>query len=126
MHALRNIHAALVPDAVLVDTQPVSPRPLVVAAGSRLGTLDLQEWAETIKAVDERMGEAIATGLYEMGHEERLIVSDTFDSGSESLETAREWRGTRVPRVLAKQLAAVAGPVAVEQEVRLRLLRRCG
>ena len=126
MHALRNIHAALVPGAVLVDTQPVSPRPWVAAGGSRLGTLDLQEWAETIRAVDERMGEAIATGLYEMGHEERFIVSDTFESGSESLETAREWRGTRVPNVLAKQLAAVAGPVAVEQEVRLRLLRRCG
>jgi hypothetical protein len=125
VHALRNIHAALVPGAVLVDTQPVSPRPWVTAAGSRLGTLDLQEWAETIGAVDDRMGEAIATGLYEVGHEERFIVSDTFESGSESLETARGWRGTRVPQVLAKQLAAVVGTVAVEQEVRLRLLRRC-
>jgi hypothetical protein len=121
---LHNIHAALVPDAVLVDTQPISPRPVVAADGTRLGTLDLREWAKTIRAVDERMAETIGTGLYKVEHEERLIVSDTFESGSECLETAREWRGTRVPRALANQLAG-AGPVTVEQEVRLRLLRRC-
>jgi hypothetical protein len=124
VNALRKIHAALVSDAVLVDTQPVSPRPAVVADGTRLGTLDLREWVETIRAVDELTAGVIAPGLYEVGHEERFIVSDTFESGSECLETAREWRGTLVPRALANRLAA-AGPVAVEQEVRLRLLLRC-
>ena len=124
MHALRNIHLALAPDGLLVDTQPVSPRPLVTASGVRLGALDLREWVDTVHAVDTRLADTIAEGLYEVAHEERLIVSDTFESGSECLETAREWSGTRVPQGLANRLA-VAGAVAVEQKVRLRLLRRC-
>ena len=53
MHALRNIHSTLAPDAVLVDTQPVSARAPVAAEGVTLGTLDMREWLETIKAVDE-------------------------------------------------------------------------
>jgi len=123
VHALRNIHVALSADAVLVDTQPVSPWPGVTSNGIRLGTLDLEDWAETIRAVDACTAETIETGLFEIQHEERFVVSDTFDSGPECLETVCEWRGTRVPPTLANSLTT-AGPVAVEQAVRLRLLQR--
>jgi hypothetical protein len=58
VHALRNIHAALVPAGKLVDTQPVSARPHVTAKGARVGSLDMREWIETIHAVDERVNEA--------------------------------------------------------------------
>jgi SAM-dependent methyltransferase len=124
VHALRKVHAALALDAVLVDTQPVSARPRIAAAGVDLGALDMREWVQTIRAVDERIVETIAAGLYELRHEERFIVTDTFDSGPESAATVRDWRGTRVPPRLATQLAAAEPPVTVEQEVRLRLFRR--
>ena len=124
MHALRNIHAALAADAVLVDTQPLSAHPPVAAGGVELGTLDMREWVETIHAVDERIAEAIAAGLYQLRHEERFVVADTFDDGTECVATVRDWRGTRVPPALATQIAAVEQPVRVDQEVRLRLLRR--
>ena len=125
MHALRNIHAALAPDGILVDTQPVSARSPVASEGSELGTLDMHDWLDTIHAVDELVTETIEDGLYELRHESRFIVTDSFDSGPECFETVSNWRGTRVPPDLTRRLAVAAtSPVAVEQEVRLRLLRR--
>ncbi len=126
MHALHNLHAALAPDAILVDTQPVSGRPPVAADGVTLGTLDMREWLETIQAVDELVAETIGAGLYELQHESRLVVTDTYDNGPECLEIVGGWRGTRVPRSLSAELAATKPSVTVQQEVGLRLLRRLG
>ena len=124
MHALHNIHAALVPDGLLVDTQPIGSQPRVAANGAELGTLDMHEWIETIRAVDERVDETIATGLFEQTDERTLVIRDTFDDGPNCLEIIGTWRGTRVPQQLADRLAAVRDQVTVDQQVRLRVLRR--
>jgi hypothetical protein len=124
VHALRNIHAALAADGILVDTQPVSASPPVAVDGGELGSLDLHEWLDTIHAVDERAAETIAAGLYELEHESWFIVTDSFHSGPECLEIVSGWRGTRVPLDVSQQLAAATARVSVQQEVRLRLLRR--
>ena len=78
MHALHNIHTALAPDGILVDTQPVSARPPVAGDGVILGTLDMREWLDTIQAVDERFAETIGAGLYELQRESRFVVTDTY------------------------------------------------
>lgn len=124
MHALHNIHAVLVPDAIVVDTQPVSARPRVAADGKTLGALNMCDWSDTIQAIDKLVGETIAEELYELLHESRFVVTDSFDSGPECLETVAGWRGTRVPACVATELAASTSQVTVDQEVRLRLLRR--
>jgi hypothetical protein len=124
VHALHNIHSALVPGAILVDTQPVSARPPVAADGITLGTLDMREWLDTIQAVDELVAETIADGLYELRHESWFVVTDSFDNGSECLEIAAGWQGTRVPDNVSTRLATTTLRVTVEQDVRLRLLRR--
>ena len=124
MHALHNIHAALAPGGIVIDTQPVSSQPPVAADGIQLGILDMREWLETIRSIDECFAEAIAVGLYDLAYEERFIVTDTFDSGAECLATLSEWRGTRVPPALETRLAPAERPVTVGQDVRLRLLRR--
>jgi hypothetical protein len=123
VHALRNIHAALTPTGLLVDTQPIEPHPPVTADGAELGRLDMREWLGTIRAIDELVAEAVGAGLYELQHEERFLVSDAFDNGRECLETAGSWRQTEVPRSLASRLDATKTTVRVEQEVRLRLFR---
>lgn len=123
MHALRNLHAALLPAGLLVDTQPVSPHPRVAADGAELGKLDMREWIDTIDAVDKLVAEAVGAGLYEAQHEERFTVTDTFDNGQECLETASSWRQTRIPPSLASLLGTTHATTTVEQEVRLRLLR---
>jgi hypothetical protein len=124
VHALRNIHAALAADGILVDTQPVSASPTVALAGGELGSLDMHEWLDTIHAVDERFDEAIAAGLYELEHESWFVVTDSFGNGPECLDIVSGWRGTRIPPEMTQQLAAATSPVSVQQEVRLRLLRR--
>jgi hypothetical protein len=124
VHALRNIHAALVPGAILIDTQPVSARPPVAAGGVTLGTLDMRDWHDTIQAVDELVASTITDGLFELQHESRFVVTDSFANGPECLETLRGWRGTRVPDNVLTRLASTTVRVTVQQDVRLRLLRR--
>ena len=124
MHALRNIHSTLVPKGLLVDTQPISAHPRVTASGDELGALDMRAWIETIQAVDERVNETIVTGLYDVTDEREVVVTSIFDDGPDCLEIAGAWRGTRVPRPLADRLAVMRDQVALEQRVRLRLLRR--
>jgi len=124
VHALRNIHSALVPDGLLVDTQPIGPQPRVAANGDEFGTLDMHEWIETIHAVDERVAETIATGLYEKTDERTFLIRSTFDDGPDCLEITGTWQGTRVPQPLADRLAAMRDQVTVDQQVRIRVLRR--
>jgi hypothetical protein len=124
VHALRALHDALVPGAILVDTQPVGAHPRVAAGGTTLGALDLREWLETIEAVDEQVAQTLAAGLYDAHDECRLTVVDTFDDPQECVETMSGWRGTRVPAALAARVLAERPPLTVSQEVRLRLLRR--
>ena len=88
MHALRNIHAAVGADGILVDTQPVSASPPLALDGGELGSLDMQEWVNTIDAVDERFAETIAAGLYELEHESWFVVTDTYDSEGSVIRTA--------------------------------------
>lgn len=124
MHALHNIHATLAPGAIVVDTQPVSARPQVASDGVSLGSLDMRAWLDTIQAVDERVVETIRIGLYELQHESRFAVIDTFDDGPECAEIVDGWRGTRVPHGVSTRLAATTSQVTVRQEIRLRLFRR--
>jgi hypothetical protein len=123
VRALRNVHAALAPGAILVDTQPVSARPHVASDGVSLGSLDMRAWLDTIQAVDELVAETVRIGLYELQHESRFVVTDTFDDGPECVEIVNGWRGTHVPDSVAIQLAGTTSHVTVQQEIRLRLLR---
>jgi hypothetical protein len=124
VHALRNLHHALVPDGLIVDTQPISAQPRVLADNVELGRLDMREWADTVGAVDERFAVTIAAGLYELQHECTFAVTSTFDDGQDCLTIAGSWRGTSVPPALSRRLAATSDRFDVEQQVRLRLLRR--
>jgi len=122
VHALHNIHAALARGAILVDTQPVSARPPVASGGITLGSLDMRDWLDTIQAVDELVAQTIRGGLYELQHESRFVVTDTFDDGPECLEIVGGWRGTRIPDSVSTRLATTTSQVTLRQEVRLRLL----
>jgi len=121
--ALGNIHAALISGGVVVDTQPVGSRPRVAIDGEDVGTLDMSEWMSTLAAVESKIAVAVEKGLFEIYHEESIVVIDSFDDGPECLRTVADWRDTRVPPALAKRLDSAQTMVTVEQDVRLRLLR---
>jgi hypothetical protein len=123
VNALRRIHAVLVPGGLVIDTQPVSARPRAEAGARRLGTLDTREWGKTIDAVDRLVSDTIDDGLFALEAERRFIVTDTSDNGAELVKAVGGWQGTRVPRALARRIAAAPPPISVHQEVRLRLPR---
>jgi hypothetical protein len=122
--ALQRIHEALVPGGVLVDTQPVGLRLSVRVEGEPAGELEEDDWLETVAAVDARVEEAIEAHLFELQHEVRYAVVHGFDSGSEALEEATEWEGTRIPPDVMERLDAAQGQVEIEVGIRLRLLAR--
>jgi len=123
VHALRQLHVALVPGGIVVDTQPLSPRSPVDDDRGRLGRLDMRDWRGTIDAVDARVAQAIDAGLFAVDGERVVEVADEFDSGPEFLEVVGGWRGTRIPVRVAERTAAAHPPVRVIQDVRVRLLR---
>ena len=124
MNALRQIRAALVPGGLIVDTQPISPRPPVeLPDGSVAGRLDMHVWRSTIDAVDRRTARALDDGLFAIELERHVVVTDTYDNGPELVEEVHGWKGTRISRSLATRLAGVTGPVSLHQDVRLRVLR---
>ena len=123
MNALHRIHAALGPGGLVVDTQPVSAQPPVDAEGSDLGELDMREWRALIDEIDQLTATVIDGGLFAVEHERDLVVPDTYDTGTEFLETVGAWRGTRIPDPLAERITAATTPVRVRQTIRLRVLR---
>jgi hypothetical protein len=123
VNALRRIHAALVTGGVVIDAQPVSPRPAVETSAGRAGTLDMRGWAKIIEAVDERVAETIDSGLWMDEGEHAYVVTDTFQSGDELIDTVKNWQGTQVPEALARRLSRAKGPAYVHQDIRLRVLR---
>ena len=123
VNALREVERALVPGGLLIDTQPISPRPVAASDGARLGTLDMREWRATIDAVEDEVQRALADELFTIERERSLIVIETFDNGPELVETVSRWRGTKISRRLARTASAASPPLTVHQEVRLRVLR---
>lgn len=122
--ALTRIHAALVPGGVLVDTQPVSRRLPVTLDREPIGDLDDDEWLEMVSAVDTEVDKVLATGLFELRHEEHYAIVHEFGSGDECLDVVGSWAGTHVPAEIAARLARNPARATVEHDVRLRLLDR--
>ena len=122
--ALTRLHAALVPGGVLVDTQPVSLRLPVALDGEPVGELEDDVWIEMVAAADRQIDKVLASGLFQLRHEEQYLVVHEFGSGAECLEVVAGWAGTTVPDDVAARLERGNGRATVEQETRLRLLDR--
>jgi hypothetical protein len=123
VNVLHKLHEALMPSGLLVDTQPVSPHPPVRTASHQFGTLDMTAWGCTIERIDGLTHEAVRAALFSLEDQRRFMVTDAFDTGSEMVEEAAGWAGTTIDPPLAERIAREEGPVTIDQEVRLRVLR---
>ena len=104
---------------------PVASRWPVALGGEAIGELETDEWLEIVAAVDAETEKTLASGLFELPHEERYGVVHEFGSGKECLEEVETWAGTRIPAAVAARLqAGASAPAIVEHDVRLRLLLR--
>ena len=123
VNALHRIHSALVPGGLVLDMQPVGPRPPVESNGQRLGSLDMREWRVTIDHVAALVDETIAKGLFAEEAERRYDILETFDDGKELVKTVREWTGTNISQTLAARAGRATPPLTIQESVRLRALR---
>lgn len=123
MNALRNLHSALVPGGLVLDMQPVGGRVPLEAAGARLGSVDMREWARTVAAIGRLVDGAVADGLFAAVDQRRYEVRETFDDGTELVETVSTWDGTTISASLARSVRRAAPPFVIVEPVLMRVLR---
>ncbi|MGH2922259.1 MAG: hypothetical protein ACRDKU_09360, partial [Gaiellaceae bacterium] len=83
MHALRQVHKALVPGGILLDMHPVPPSTRAERAGESLGDFEDDEFMEIVAATEAGLAE---TGLYTLDAELEFDWLERYDSGEELLE----------------------------------------
>ena len=122
MHALRQIHQALVPGGILLDMHPVPPSTRAEVQGTSLGEFDDAEFMQTVanaEAVIER------SGLFTRESEVEFDYLERYDDPAQMLEDIREgWEGCRIPAELEKRILEAGGPVDIWERVVLRRFTR--
>jgi SAM-dependent methyltransferase len=117
VHALRQIHRALVPGGILLDMHPVPPSTRAEVDGVSLGDFDDEEFFEVVRATERPLAE---TALFVLEDEIEFDYLERYDNGSELLEDVKSWEGCRVPRSLAKAIREAEPPVDIWERVVLR------
>jgi hypothetical protein len=118
VHALRNIHQALVPGGALLDMLPVPPGTRAEVRGESLGELDDAEFQQLVRDAEERISE---TGLFEQEAEVEFDWLERYDDPAELVAEVREnWDGCRIPPELERRILAAEPPVDTWERVVLR------
>jgi hypothetical protein len=118
VHALRQIHQALVPGGVLLDMHPVPPSTRAEVAGQSLGEFDDVDF---MRIVANAEAEIERSGLFERESEVEFDYLERYDDPKQLLEDIKEgWEGCSVPADLEARILQAAGPVDIWERVVLR------
>ncbi len=120
MHALRQIHRALVPGGLLVDMHPVPPSTRVEVRGESLGELDDAEFWEIVTATEAPLWEL---DLFALEDELEFDWLERFDSSEDLIEAISTWESSKIPPALAERARGVKGPIDIWERVVLRRFR---
>jgi hypothetical protein len=120
VHALRNVHEALVPGGTLLDMHPIPPSTRVERAGVSLGELDDAEFMELVAVTRAKLEEA---ALFTLETELEFDWLERYDSADELLDEVKEWEGCRVPPAVAERIRAAEPPLDIWERVVLRRFR---
>jgi hypothetical protein len=117
VHALRNIHSALVPGGTLVDIHPIPPAEQAEASGRVLGRIDERGFFEIVRATERELGSA---GLFEVEAAVERDVFERFDTAVEFFEIVGDREGVRIPTRLARRVRAASPPIDLRERVVFR------
>jgi hypothetical protein len=123
VHALRNVHQALVPDGMLLDMHPIPPSTRVEVDGRSLGELDDAEFMEAVAQTEAGLEETVAEGLFVFETEREFDWLERFDSGQELIEDVESWGDVRIPERVAARILSAEPPVDLWERVVLRRFR---
>jgi hypothetical protein len=120
VHALRNVHKALVPGGTLLDMHPIPPSTRVEREGVSLGVFDDSEFMELVAATEAGLEEA---GVFTLETQLEFDWLERYESGDELLADVEEWEGCRVPPAVAERIQAAEPPLDIWEHVVLRRFR---
>jgi SAM-dependent methyltransferase len=121
VHALRQIHQALVPGGVLLDMHPIPPSTRAEVRGRSLGEFDDSEFMEIVANAEADLER---TGLFTQESEVKFDYLERYDDPGQMLEDVREgWEGCRIPAELEKRILEAGAPVDIWERVALRRFR---
>jgi hypothetical protein len=122
VHALRQIHQALVPGGVLLDMHPVPPPTRAEIRGESLGEFDDSEFMEIVAAGEARIEDS---GLFTRESELEFDYLERYDDPAQLLEDIKEdWEGCRIPPELEARILEAGEPVDLWERVVLRRFTR--
>ncbi len=123
MNVLRDTHAALVPDGVVLDIHPTGVAARFVARGETLGPLDQSPFRPDVVGTETAVEDAIRARLF---HRERLVVREVvsrWNDGREALESVDEWGDAIVHEEVRARVDASRGAVELVEDVVFQRLR---
>jgi SAM-dependent methyltransferase len=121
VHALRQIHQALVPGGVLLDMHPVPPSTRAEVRGESLGEFDDAEFMELVAAGEAKIEHS---GLFTRESELEFDYLERYDEPVQLLEDIKEgWEGCRIPAELEQRILEADEPVDIWEHVVLRRFR---
>jgi hypothetical protein len=122
VHALRQIHQALVPEGVLLDMHPIPPSTRVEVRGERLGEFNDAAFMEVVAAAEATIEES---GLFTRESELEFDYLERYDDAAEMVDDIRDgWEGCVIPSELEQQILATEEPVDIWERVVLRRFSR--
>jgi hypothetical protein len=121
VHALRQIHQALVPGGILLDMHPIPPSTRAEVQGRSLGEFDDFEFMQIVANAEADLER---TGLFTQESEVEFDYLERYDDPGQMLEDVREgWEGCRIPAELEKRILEAGAPVDIWERVVLRRFR---
>jgi hypothetical protein len=122
VHALRQIHQALVPGGVLLDMHPVPPSTRAEVRGESLGEFDDSEFMGIVAAGEAKIEDS---GLFTRESELEFDYLERYDDPAQLLEDIKEgWEGCRIPPELEARIFEAGQPVDLWERVVLRRFTR--
>jgi hypothetical protein len=118
VHALRQIHQAIVPGGILLDMHPIPPSTRAEVDGKSLGEFDDSEFMEIVANAEADLER---TGLFTQTSEIEYDYLERYDDPAELLADVREnWETCRVPAELERRILNSEEPVDIWERVVLR------
>jgi SAM-dependent methyltransferase len=120
VHALRQIHRALVPGGILLDMHPIRPATRAEVGGVSLGDFDDAEFFEIVDSTEQPLAES---DLFALEEEVEFDYLERYEDGEQMLEDVKDWEGCRTPPDLAERIRRAEPPVDLWERVVLRRFR---
>ena len=118
MHALRQIHQALVPEGVMLDMHPIPPSTRAEVRGESLGEFEDVEFLQLVASAEAKIQDS---GLFLFDSELEFDYRERYDDAAELIEDIKEdWEGCTIPRELERRILSAGEPVDIWERVVLR------